>query len=164
MHSRVFAIVGCQEAEIFERDENEVYDHMEHIADYVKDTELFESWQWLIKSCYGKVIKGECKDHKYFIKINFKELKNYFSDKLDKLRNMLDDMNVDEFADSWSMKCYEFECEQNDKFGFYVFDTCEQYFSVDTIDEWLKYVYTHMKRSNKTTVKYQVLKAYDYHS
>lgn len=164
MHSRIFCLVsnslekGQKEEEIENFKDLTEMDIMEDtgirlIADYVSDeTDLADDLEWLGNtSIYS--IDGTT------VKINIKEVEKYFDEKVDKLKECVNNIaNGREFVD---YKSYDIERLAEDKFGFQFIldDTYSDY----NEDEFLASILREYKRNENTCLEFEVVKTFDYH-
>lgn len=164
MHSRIFCLVSNslekeqKEEEIENFKDLTEMDIMEDtgirlIADYVSDeTDLADDLEWLGNtSIYS--IDGTT------VKINIKEVEKYFDEKVDKLKECINNIaNGREFVD---YKSYDIERLAEDKFGFQFIldDTYSDY----NEDEFLASILREYKRNENTCLEFEVVKTFDYH-
>lgn len=165
MHSRIFYLVPKGEEEKIEnidKDNSEyIYEQMNGFSDYVylNNEYLSSDFEWLVGSSYKSFIKVN-KEKPFTITIELEPLEQYFRDKIQSIKDLAENLTVKSFSyylgnfDLWDL---QEAIEAKD--GFYIFDGE----TTETIDSWLRTVYSKMLRENKSSLEYTLLQSYDYH-
>lgn len=169
MHSTVFTLVkGVVNENYLENfihtDAEEVYDKIKVCDGVEKETNIFENWKWLL-NCYGSFITGEKIDDNYTITINLEKLKEYFRNKNERLKELVDKLDVK----SWrflsnDMILYYMQNTIEDKRGFYIIDGDDKWRETDTFDTWLTVIYAVMEDEKLENITYTIVETFDYHA
>lgn len=168
MHSRIYALKliesptqATNDFEVFDEDTLD-FDSYSSFADYVRTCEK-EYWkediEWLTD--FAKFEYLEVNDQ-YVLKIDLNALETFLKKRYDNLLNLVKTMTFESFSEKFDLYQIEMACE--DKYGFHIVEVGGGYPSVDTLDEFLHYIYRYMKRENKQTLYYQLQSVLDYHS
>lgn len=168
MHSRIYALKPIEsptqatnDFEVFEENTLD-FDSYSSFADYVRTCEK-ECWkediEWL--TAFTKFEYLEV-NGQYVLKIDLNALETLLKKRYDELVNLFKTMTFESFAKGFDLYHIEMACE--DKYGFHIVELVEGYPSVDTLDDFLHYIYRYMKNEEKQTLYYQLQGVLDYHS
>lgn len=166
MHSRIFSLreISCLENalpdyEEFDEDTLDFETYSYFGVDYVSKIEK-DKWDeeidWLI-DFLGASAKINYKGEICFV-LTKKNIEYFFLDRLNALRDKVEEISLDEFCDCYST--YSIKRLIDDEDGFHI---CVNNRYERTLMERLREIYTDMVRNHKDKALYQVLGILDYH-
>lgn len=159
MHSRVYGIVRKNNNEFYEEEkenilgiaETQLKENMNGVADYIdEDTDLIEDCEWLEQN-YAYMFEFTGKNS---FKLNKKDIEQYLTEKLNKLKEILKNTNT---PTEFIKNSYEIGKELNEEFGFY-FVTDGYCCYTRTLDDFIKDEYMDNEEN-----EYEIVKTWDYH-
>ena len=166
MHSRIFCLVSKnqseEEKENIKKDfkgltEDEFYDQFQSYGvDYCNDeTNLKDDWEWLGRNKACEIYE---EDGRFFIRFTKDCIKNYISNKLEKLKEKVDELTLENF-DEWVV--FDLQNLLNDKHSFW-FLINEQYNDY-SFDSLLLSMWKDIQQGKNINLDYEVVKSVDYH-
>lgn len=157
MHSRIYGIVRKNNNELYEEEKEDVlgiaeadlHESINEVADYVtEDTDLIEDCEWLEQN-YSFMFDFTSKTT---FKLNKKNIEQYLTEKLNKVKEILKNTNTPTEFIKNSNKIGK---ELNEEFGFYFVDN---YICAETLDNFIKEEYLEEKET-----EFEIVKTWDYH-
>lgn len=169
MHSRIYQLNELgQELKCELINENTDFDLFASFADYVADSDLKNDFEW-IKHCYKDNFKFEEKDGKLLITFTEKGIRDILDENLQKAKDLLNDMTIEDFANYYSSDTYKLkELLSGDDFGFHFMDTTKTdnlYCGyLENMLGFLKIVYRYLKEKELEEITYEIISSLDYHN
>ena len=153
MHSRIFQVslkpIAVEDyIPVFDM-QDMMPDYMDYITD---DNDKAEDIDWL------KNFLSEFSIDNDKIIITKEALKDKIEEKLDKIRELIDNCSFD----TWSMDTYRIKSQLDDKFGFHIYDDDAGY--IETLDSWLNRQIWKFEDKDVKEIVFYFGGTFDYHS
>lgn len=144
MHSRIFQLEEIKkEVENNFLKENEIIDNhywfLNRVADYVVDISDEKERNTEIKWFVDDVLKTESDENLFEVDNEQKSITffsgfkyRYFIKRYNRLKELVNEMELDEFCKQWSVTIDNIEDTIEDKFGFYIFNEDDGLITLDS--------------------------------